>query len=383
LAANANAADAGAEAREYRLALPNYRFEFPRDHFNHPDFRTEWWYYTGNLRTAEGRRFGFELTFFRQGADARTAGIKTVAGQTVDRPGANGNVWDVRDVWMAHLALSDINAGQSLGRQFLHTERLNRAGPGVAGADLKLARVWNGNWQAQWMLDPALASGETQKLQAVADRFSFGLSLKSDKPPVIHGKDGVSQKAEGAGNASHYISFTRLNTSGEIVLDGKRYSVEGTTWMDHEFFSNQLESDQSGWDWFSLQLADRSELMLYRLRRKGGAMDPSSAGTFVDPQGRARHLTAKDFTVTPGKTWTSPASGGRYPVEWMMEIPSIGFKATLHTPMTQQELTSSSGSGTTYWEGAIDIDALRGGVPLTGVGYLEMTGYTGPITGLN
>jgi predicted secreted hydrolase len=330
----------------YRLALPNYRFEFPRDHFNHPEFRTEWWYYTGNLRTAEGRRFGFELTFFRQGANLTKK---------------NGSVWDVRDVWMAHLALSDISGGQ-----FLHTERLNRPGPGVAGADQQQARVWNGNWQTQWVLD-------TQKLEAVADRFSFDLLLKSEKPPVIHGRDGVSQKAEGAGKASHYISFTRLDTTGTIVLDGKRFSVEGTSWMDHEFFSHQLEGDQTGWDWFSLQLADHSELMLFRLRRKDGSLDRFSAGTFVDPQGHTRHLAAGDFTVTPGKTWTS------YPVEWTVEVPSIGFKAAIHSPMAQQELTG----GSRYWEGAIDVDGTRLGRPLTGVGYLEMTGYAGPIIGLN
>ena len=365
---SANAADVRIEDHAYRLALPNYRFEFPRDHFNHPDFRTEWWYYTGNLRTAQGRRFGFELTFFRQGADIRP----------VERRAANSNVWDIRDVWMAHLALSDVSGGQ-----FLHTERLNRSGPGVAGADLRQARVWNGNWQAQWTLDPALVGGGTQKLQAVADRFSFQLSLKPDKPPIINGEDGVSQKAEGRGKASHYISFTRLATTGEIVLDGKRFSVEGTSWMDHEFFSHELEGNQTGWDWFSLQLADHSELMLFRLRRKGGLLDPFSAGTFVDPRGQTRHLTGKEFSVTPGKTWTSPATGGIYPVEWAVEVPTISFKATLHTPLAEQELTSNMRFGTNYWEGAIDVDASRRGRPLTGVGYFEMTGYAGTITGLH
>jgi predicted secreted hydrolase len=353
---------AGADT-PYRLALPHYHFEFPRDHFNHPEFRTEWWYYTGNLRTTAGRRFGFELTFFRQGADRRPAAE---------------SVWDVRDVWMAHLALSDIGGGQ-----FLHTERLNRSGAGIAGADLQQARIWNGNWQAQWMLDPTSPGGGSQKLQAIADRFSFELSLKSEKPPVIHGENGVSQKAEGAGKASHYISFTRLITSGEIVLDGKRFAVEGTTWMDHEFFSHQLEANQNGWDWFSLQMEDRSELMLFRLRRAGGSVDPYSAGTYVDPQGRAMHLAVKDFKVTPGKTWKSAATGGQYPVEWMIEVPSLGFDATIRTPMAQQELTGNSRSGGTYWEGAMDVDATRLGRRLTGVGYLEMTGYAGRITGLD
>jgi predicted secreted hydrolase len=345
------AVNAPAAGDPYRLALPNYRFEFPRDHFNHPEFQTEWWYYTGNLRTAEGRRFGFELTFFRQAVDRQPA----------------ENVWDLKDVWMAHLALSDIQGGQ-----FLYTERLNRAGPGIAGADLGQARVWNGNWKAQW-------TASTQTLQAVADRFFFELSLRAEKPPVIHGANGVSQKADGAGKASHYISFTRLATTGAIVLDGKRFSVEGASWMDHEFFSHQLEANQSGWDWFSLQLEDRSELMLFRLRRTGGGMDPYSAGTFIDPQGHARHLAAGDFTLTPGKTWTSAATGGRYPVEWTIEVPSIGFKAAVRTPLVQQEITGS----TNYWEGAIDIDATKLGNRVQGVGYLEMTGYAGRIVGLD
>jgi predicted secreted hydrolase len=342
----------------YRLALPGYRFEFPRDHFNHPDFQTEWWYYTGNLRTAQGRRFGFELTFFRRAIDREKA----------------ATVWDLQDVWMAHLALSDVEGGQ-----FLHTERFNRSGPGVAGADLKQARVWNGNWQAQWAFDPGAGGGSTQELQGIADRFSFQLSLKADKPPVINGENGVSQKAAGAGHASHYISFTRLATVGVIVVDGKRFSVEGSSWMDHEFFSHQLEAGQSGWDWFSLQLGDRSELMLFRLRRTGNSMDPFSAGTYVDAQGHAQHLAAGDFSVTPGKTWTSRKSGGSYPVEWAIEVPSLGFKAMVRTPLAQQEITGS----TTYWEGAIDVDARKNGHRLQGVGYLEMTGYAGHIVGLD
>src|SRR5216683_1868674 len=183
-------------AAQYRTALPGYRYEFPRDHFNHPEFQTEWWYYTGNVHTVEGRRFGFELTFFRQGVDRQT------------QPPAT---WDVRDVWLAHFALSDID-----GNRFLHTERLNRSGPGIAGADATQARVWNGNWQSKW-------NGDSQQLDAIADRFSFHLKLESAKAPVIHGKDGVSQKAEGSGRASHYVSLTRLITKGSIVIEGKTF----------------------------------------------------------------------------------------------------------------------------------------------------------------
>jgi predicted secreted hydrolase len=223
----------------YRAALPGYRYEFPRDHFNHPEFQTEWWYYTGNLRDAQGRRFGFELTFFRQG---------------VDRGKQDATVWDVRDAWLAHLALSDIDGGR-----FLHAERLNRSGAGLAGASLDLASVWNGNWRVAWDLGRG-----TQELQAIDPRFSFDLTVRALKPPVVHGVNGVSQKAAGAGHASHYISFTRLETRGAVVLEGRTFQVEGLSWMDHEFFTHQLEAAQTGWDWFSLQLDDQTELMLFR-----------------------------------------------------------------------------------------------------------------------
>src|SRR5450755_3173941 len=284
----------------FRLALPGYHYEFPRDHYNHPEFQTEWWYYTGNVHTDEGRRFGFELTFFRQGVDRSEA----------------RSVWDVQDVWMAHLALSDID-----GKQFLHTERFNRAGAGLAGADEKQARVWNGNWSAT-----------PDRLAGVADRFQFSLALRPEKPPVIHGENGVSQKAASAGFGSHYISFTRIDARGEIRLDNKQYQVEGLAWMDHEFFTHQLDASQTGWDWFSLQLDDGSDLMLFRLRRKDGAADPFSAGTYVDQQGRARHLTAREFVVEPGRMWH------KYPVEWKVRVPSLNLDVALKPALDDQEM---------------------------------------------
>ncbi len=339
-------------ADTYRLAMPGYRYTFPADHFNHPDFQTEWWYYTGNLHTADGRRFGFELTFFRHG---------------VDRDPRPPGIWDVRDVWLAHLALSDIG-----GNQFFHTERLNRAGPGIAGADLGQARVWNGNWQVQWQ-------GHKQHLQAVADRFSIDLSLQSDKPPVIHGANGVSQKAEGPGRASHYISLTHLTSKGAMTIDGKRFEVEGLTWMDHEFFTHQLEANQTGWDWFSLQFDDNTEIMLFRIRRKDGTADPFSAGTYVDAGGRPVHLTADTFSLTPGKTWKSPETGGAYPIQWTIQVPSLQINVSLNTRLPQQELTSKGRAVSAYWEGAIEITGTKSNQPVSGAGYLEMTGYAGPV----
>ncbi len=324
----------------YRAALPGYRYEFPRDHFNHPEFQTEWWYYTGNLRDTHGRRFGFELTFFRQG---------------VDRGKEPAGVWDVRDAWLAHLALSDIDGGQ-----FLHAERLNRSGAGLAGASLDLARVWNGNWHAQWDLGRG-----TQEIAGIDPRFSFHLLLRTSKAPVIHGINGVSQKAAGAGHASHYISFTRLETRGEIVLEGRPFDVEGLSWMDHEFFTEQLGPGQTGWDWFSLQFEDNTELMLFRLRRKDGAADPYSAGTYVDAGGRTTHLAHDAFSVTAGTLWN------QYPIEWNVRVPSLRIDVQITTRLPQQEIASKQNR---YWEGAVGITGTR-----RGSGYLEMTGYVAPV----
>jgi predicted secreted hydrolase len=339
----------------FRPALPGYRYEFPRDYFNHPEYRTEWWYYTGNVHTADGRHFGFELTFFRQGLGR---------DQGNDRDHAATNVWDAHDVWLAHLALSDID-----GNRFLHTEKLNRSGPGLAGADETQSRVWNGNWQASWSAD-----GQ-EHLQAVAVQFQFDLTLKPLKPPVIHGVDGISQKSEGAGHASHYFSQTRLNTQGTLTVQGVAYKVDGLAWMDHEFFTEQMAANLNGWDWFSLQLDDGSELMLYRMRRKDGTADPYSSGTYVDPTGRFKHLTRDAFELVPGKLWTSPASGGRYPIAWTIRIPSLKLDLVLGTRLADQELAGKSKASPVYWEGAIEVAGEKQGKAVTGAGYLEMTGY--------
>ena len=336
-------------AGQYQKALPGYQYQFPRDHFNHPDYQTEWWYYTGNLLTGDGHKFGFELTFFRQG---------------VSRGKSQAADWDVQDVYLAHLALSDLDGGH-----FYHTERINRAGPGLAGVSEKTGRVWNGNWQVQW-------TGGQQQLQAVAQDFSLRLVMNSRKPPVIHGKNGVSQKAAGVGHASHYISFTRLLTTGTIELNGKEYRVEGTAWMDHEFFSHQLDTAENGWDWVSLQLDDNTELMLYRFRNKDGSVDRYSAGTYVDGEGNSTFLGVADFAMQPGDdSYASPETHAVYPVAWRITVPLLKLELQITTPLKSQELVSVVGAGLSYWEGAIVIRGTRNGKPANGVGYLEMTGY--------
>ena len=333
-------------AADYRQALPGYHYEFPRDHFNHSDYQTEWWYYTGNLRSTDGHRFGFELTFFRQGI-ARDADRST---------------WHIHDLYMAHLALSDLT-----GHQFYHQERINRAGPGVAGIDQNTGVIWNGNWQVQ-------LTEARQALRGIDEKFDLSLNLMPAKPPVIHGRDGISRKGAGTGHASHYISFTRLATSGMVDLNGASYQVQGASWMDHEFFSGSMDASESGWDWVSLQFDDKSEVMLYRLRHKDGTVDPYSSGSYIDAQGKYSYLSAADFTMTPaGETWTSPQTKGVYPIRWHLTIPKLEIDATVSTPLASQEMTSNFGPS--YWEGAIDVEGKRAGNELHGSGYLEMTGY--------
>lgn len=342
----------------YRTAKPGYRFEFPRDHFSHPEFRTEWWYYTANLRSG-GRRFGCELTFFRQAVEPRNAGKPQDAG---------ASAWAVDDIYLAHLALSDLDGGR-----FLHTERLNRSGPGLAGASFEQKRIWNGNWNSAW------DAGDRQSLQAVTPEFLLQLDLDPLKPPVIHGVDGISRKSAGEGEASHYISFTRLAAAGTLDYDGRKWPLEGLAWMDHEFFTHELAADQLGWDWLYVQFEDLSELMCYQLRRKDGSADAYSSGTWIPASGPARHLRAEDYRLTPGKTWKSPVTGAAYPVEWRVEVPSLELDVTGRTPLPDQELVSRNQIGPTYWEGAMHFEGKQRGRPASGPGYLEMTGYSGKV----
>jgi predicted secreted hydrolase len=340
-------------AAQYRVALPGYHFVFPRDHFNHPDFQTEWWYYTGNLTAADGHRFGFELTFFRQ---------------AINRDPGQPAAWDIRDLYWADLALSDLD-----GAQFYHAERTNRAGPGLAGISDTRGKIWNGNWEIQWQ-------GKDWRLQGYDGRFSLSLLLHSEKPPVIEGQNGISRKGAEPGHASHYISLTHLNTVGSVVIAGKSRQVRGTAWMDHEFFTHQLEAQQVGWDWLSLQLNDNTELMLFQIRRKDGSIDAFSAGTYVDGAGRSTDLRASDFSLAPrGESWTSPITAAKYPVAWRTEIPKLGLSLEISTLLKSQELSGRARFAPSYWEGAITVAGHRGDGPITGVGYLEMTGYDHPV----
>ena len=345
----------------WKQATAGYKFEFPRDHASHPDYKIEWWYYTGNVETREGRRFGYQITFFRVG---------------IDHTPSNPSRWAVRDLFMTHLAISDPS-----GRRYRFAEKLSRGGPGLAGADSHRYNVWNDDWTA--MLDAGDDPGGGRRarhlLRAASAQASIDLVVEPGKPPAINGVNGISQKGAEAGNASHYYSMTRMPTRGSISVDGERFEVEGDSWMDHEFGTSFLEPEQRGWDWFAIQLSDGRELMLYQLRRADGSRDPRSSGTLVDRSGRTTHLTNADFTLTPGRAQFTSTNGAVYPIEWKAEVPSQRIALTVSTPLADQELSLVRSTGIAYWEGMIDVAGTAGGAPVTGAGYLEMTGYHGSL----
>jgi predicted secreted hydrolase len=345
-----------AQAPGWKSAEPGRPIRLPADHASHPDYKLEWWYYTGNLATSAGRRFGYQLTFFRVG---------------VDPAPVNPSRWAVRDLVMTHLAVSDIQGGR-----FHMADRMNRPGPGWAGADTDRYRVWNENWSA------GLVRPRVHELRASTREFGLALDLSEDRPPVLHGDQGYSRKGAAPGNASYYYSLTRMPTTGTIVIGGDPMAVSGLSWMDHEFGTSFLEPDQVGWDWFSIQLDDGSDLMLFRLRHKDGSIDAHSSGTFVSPDGTTTPIAGPAaFSMTPGRRWTSRASGASYPVAWTIVLPARRLDLHIEAALDDQELRTAASTGVTYWEGAIDVAGTRAGAPVAGRGYLEMTGYAGEAMG--
>lgn len=339
----------GQSTAAFRQALPGYRFAFPGDHAAHPEFKTEWWYYTGHLTTEVGRRYGYELTFFRSAL--------------ADQPAAAGTEAERRVIYPAHFAISD-----ETDRRFVFGEKLNRGGMGLAGAQEKVYSVWNELWFAEQL-------GQQHLLRAQDGDYALHLTLNPLKPPVIHGVNGVSQKSSCVGCASHYYSLTRLATEGVLYVNGQPQRVTGISWMDHEFGSNQLTTNQVGWDWFSIQLTNGEELMLYLLRDAQGRPDPNSSGTWVERSGQSQHLLLKDFTVTPTGQWKSPGSGATYPMGWEIAVPGRQTRLTLTPAFENQELRTGQSTGVTYWEGSVHVSGTTQGQPVQGDGYVEMTGY--------
>jgi predicted secreted hydrolase len=341
----------------FRQAEPGYQYRFPRDHGTHDDFRTEWWYYTGHLTADNGRRFGYQVTFFRRGIEP-------------ERVAANRSQWTIRHLYLAHAALSDLD-----GKRFLYAEKVSRTGLGKAGADAGRLRVWIDRWSAEASASPH----EHHRLQAEDDGFSLDLTVTPEKAPVVHGERGVSRKGDAPAQTSHYYSFPRLATTGTLTVDGKQHVVRGLSWMDHEFGSGDLGAEITGWDWFSVQLENRTELMLYRLRRSDGSVAPVSSGTVILPDGRTQHLSSTDVTVEPSEYWASRASGGRYPSRWHIAVPALALALDVRPLLPDQELVTSRSTQVTYWEGAVEVSGELRGNSVSGQGYVELTGYAKPM----
>jgi len=336
----------------YQLALPGRKIVFPRDHFSHPDFKTEWWYYTGHFTTEKGRAYGYQVTFFRFGLKDKQEGEPAPL---------------FTDLYMAHFALSDKQA-----KTFRVAERANRGYGDKAGSATDRLLVWNEDWKLE-------ARGNTHFIAMKDKDVTLTLRMTPTKPPVLHGDSGLSQKAEGAGRASYYYSLTRLATEGEIEIAGRKEKITGQSWMDHEFGSNQLADDQLGWDWFSLQLDDKSELMLYVMRRKDGSIDPYSSGTLIAADGKSVHLTLADFKIEATGRWKSPTSGAVYPMGWKVSVPSANLVLDVSPFFPAQELETKKSTKVTYWEGSVLVRSETKGQSVQGLGYVEMTGYAGKL----
>ncbi|MCE5335294.1 MAG: carotenoid 1,2-hydratase [Desulfobacteraceae bacterium] len=335
-------------------------FEFPRDHASHPDYRIEWWYYTGNLRSAEGAPYGFQLTFFR---------IRTRPAGAEDGP-PHPSAWRTDQIYAAHAAVSSSDSGR-----FYHSEKMSRGAVGLAGTNEEEGRfeVFVGDWSAQ-------IGTRAHRLVSRSREFSFDLNLTALKDPVAHGDAGYSRKGMTASEASCYYSITRLQVQGKISLEGRELEVAGAAWMDHEYSSAPLDPRFDGWDWFSLRFSDGSDLMLYLVREKGGGFSPASSGTFVRKDGATVHLAAGDFRIERKSDWKSPHTGAVYPASWRLDVAGLGLFADIAPAMADQEMQSPGSTGVTYWEGSVRAKGVMGkDEPVTAEGYAELTGYAGEL----
>jgi predicted secreted hydrolase len=320
-------------------------FTFPADHGAHPEFATEWWYFTGNLHTDDDVRFGYQLPLFR-------VGLKP-------GPAATDSDWRSRQLFMGHLAVSELD------RQRHHrSERFSRAAAGLAGATASPLRVWLGPWQ----VSGSAAPGETFPLQLSASDNGFGIALelsRGDRPIVLQGDRGLSQKGAAAGNASYYYSMTRLPTSGRLLIGDEVFRVSGNSWFDREWSSSALAPDQAGWDWFALQLDDGRDLMFYRMRGVDGHAQRFSKGVIVGADGDVTPLTHDQVELSVQRQWKT-ADGVRYPLSWRLRVPEHGLDLAVDAAFDDQlmDLTVH------YWEGAVVVGGSH-----SGVGYLELSGY--------
>lgn len=349
LSMNSTLADSTPPAFEQATAPREWNF--PRDHGRHDGFKTEWWYFTGNVRDAGGRLFGYQLTFFR------TAFLP----QAATRP----SPWAMNDLYFAHAAVSDID-----GKKFLFKDRLARGRPGLADASDHQLDVNLLDWSA-------VSDGHETRLKAADKDFAIELTCDSGRGPVLQGPGGVNRKGREKEQASYYYSMTRLPTQGTLSVVGRVFHVEGLSWMDHEFSSNAMSKDQVGWDWMGLHLSNGDDLMIYRLRNHAGSSDFLS-GTRIAPDGSPHYLSAADITLEGSEPWTSAASGGSYPQRWKLQVAGLP-PMVVASRLAGQELITTDTTKVNYFEGSASVTD-EAGRP-AGEGYLEMTGYAKSIGG--
>ena len=344
---------------EFKRPLPGRNFSFPQDHFSHPEFKTEWWYYSGHIQSQNQvkKKYGYQLTFFRTGLKREAKSQKSK--------------WSIQNLYFAHLALTD-----ELEKRFEYREKINRGSLGEAGASEKTFRVWIEDWSVEGR-GPQI---QNHFLKAGDKNFGIELMLSPERNPAIHGQNGISQKAEGEGYASHYYSITRLKTEGRLFLKGNEVPVNGISWMDHEFGSNQLREYQVGWDWFSLQLDNGTDLMFYQIRHKDGEIDPYSSGAIIFPDGKYEHLPLKEFQIEVLEKWRSQKSEGHYPSKWRLKVPRHGIELILVPTVKEQELITKESTRVTYWEGSVKVEGKYENNPAKGMGYAELTGYAKPFS---
>ncbi len=337
------------------LNAQSFVFQFPRDLYDHPSYQTEWWYFTGNLQSKQGKHYGFELTFFH----------------SYEPTGAPAGQPQFTPIIFADLAVSDLD-GQHF---FFHKALAPQVAP-LASITEKPWTIQIGDWT---LTEPDSVVWQPFRLHAPQGHFGVDLALVPDGPPVLNGNKGlfVLDGSDGQGNEYYeYYSIPRLRASGSIKVNGETIPVEGLAWNDHEFFNLGTGQQFPSWDWFSIQLDDKSSIMLYGLRLPNGQFDPASRGTFVDEHGRVTHLDPGDFTLVPGETWHSAASDADYPIAWTIRIPRLEIELEMSTPLPDQEMAAvPSGGSPAYWEGASRFRGAREGRSVEGKGYLEMLGY--------
>ena len=341
----------------------NVSYSFPKDHYAHPKFQTEWWYFSGHFQNSSfNQSYGFELVFFSVRFQNQSTHTKFVN-------------WKPTPVYFSHFALSD-----KIKKKFYYNEKINRPIGNIAGDKTNSFHLWNENWSALMVENSFhLKSNLVFENQS----FQFNIKLYPLKPPVIHGLNGLSFKGYENNNYSHYYSISRLKLNGFIVVNGQKYNVQGSAWMDHEWMNNRRfyqNNNMPKWDWFSLQLDNNIEIMFYLIRSQNNQKPLSiSSGTIIDSNGKkSRHLFLHDVSIKPLKFWKSQKTNSLYPIKWKFEIFEKNKKISelLVVPFfNQQELNTTKSSQIIYWEGAVKVRGYFKKFNVSGQGYVEMTGY--------